>query len=159
EYLLAAAQLMFETGRWTQTVQLVQECLSLAQKLNRGDVALPVAILDIQVKLKRGEVEVETAVRRYQHLLADYLEVQDQAILFDAIGKVDPTNEAARIQAANLFASAHERFPHVVYRQRYHALTKYHLPNPDPLPRPENLPILPDLVVLFQELHKFLDRE
>ncbi|MCP4937486.1 MAG: tetratricopeptide repeat protein, partial [bacterium] len=46
EYLLAAAQLMFETGRWTQTVQLVQECLSLAQKLNRGDVALPVAILD-----------------------------------------------------------------------------------------------------------------
>jgi tetratricopeptide (TPR) repeat protein len=156
ENLLTAAQLAFATGRWAQAAQLVQECLPLAKKLNREDVALPAAVLNIQVRVKRGEMGGETAVRQYQRLLADYPQTPDQATLFDAIWQVDPTHETARIQAARLFAAAHERFPHVVYRQRYHALTGSHLPAPTPLPPPEALPLLPDLAALFQELHQFL---
>ncbi|MCP4356892.1 MAG: tetratricopeptide repeat protein, partial [Chloroflexi bacterium] len=153
EYLLPAVQLALHDNRFTAAEQFLHECLSLLEQQNRPDIHLPAAILLLETQARQQTMPVTAVIKQLRTLLSDWPEAKDQAILYDAIWKLDPRQDEARDKAAQFYAAEHTRFPHVLYRQRYQILTGIELPPPPLPPPPGALPARPDLDELNRQLN------
>jgi DNA-binding SARP family transcriptional activator len=156
ENLYTAAQLAYHKGHLTEAEKLLHECLPLAEQKSGQAIYLPATILTIQLQVRRQAMTSETGIAQLNELLADWPEAKDQALLYDAIWELDPSQTAARDKAGHLFAEAYGQFPHVLYRQRHQALTGISLSLPALPPPPDSLPSPPDLNSLYEQLNNLL---
>ncbi|HZD02691.1 MAG TPA: hypothetical protein VFA46_21615, partial [Actinomycetes bacterium] len=63
-----------------------------------------------------------------------WTEPHERAALLDALWQLDPTQEAARKAAADLYRTLYQRAPSIEYRKAYARLTGVTLPPGPPLP-------------------------
>jgi tetratricopeptide (TPR) repeat protein len=149
--LVTAARLAREAGRLDAARTHVEACLALAPPAGSEEDLLAAAVLDIELRAAPGQLETAAAVAALRALLPAHATPAAQALIHDAIGRLDPGG-AGPNEAARLYAAAHEAFPHVFYRQRHSALTGASLPAPSLPPPPADLPPPRDLAELHQAL-------
>ncbi|MFZ0545646.1 MAG: tetratricopeptide repeat protein [Candidatus Promineifilaceae bacterium] len=143
--LYTAAQIAYQQEAWQTAETHLQECLSLVKDRSDRPIYLSATILLHQTHVRQQKITAAAATEQFQSLLNDYTDPADLAALHDAIWQLDPTNQTVRQKAADYYQTAHDRFPHILYRQRHAALTGVTLPSPNitletaDLPDPLNL--------------------
>jgi hypothetical protein len=152
EYLTTAAQLAHHEHKWSLADNLLHECLSLLKQQPRPDILLPATILRLECQVQQHIIDVKTGIEKLRTLLQEWPAAKDQALLYDAIWKLQPELVKAGRQAAQLYVEEHSKFPHVLYRQRVQALSGQALNAPAVPQPPIPLAPLPDLNELNQQL-------
>ena len=110
---------------------MLQECLPLAENKSGRPIYLPVTILLLQTQVCQRKITAAAAIERLESLLPAYPDPATQAALYDAIWQLDSTRRDAHQKAAGHYQVAHEKFPHILFRQRYSALIGSTLPLPN----------------------------
>lgn len=164
ENLFTAAELAFQKEAWQTAETLLQECLPLAENKSGRAIHLPVIILLLQTQIHGQKITAAAAIQQLESLLPDYSDPADQAALYDAVWQLDPTREDAGQKAAENYQTAHQKFPHILFRQRYHALTGTTLPLPTittetPIVEPAETPAPNSLDQLYTQLIASLSKQ
>jgi hypothetical protein len=81
-----------------------------------------------------GRTGADAATERLRALTGTWVEPQERALLLDALWQLDPTQEATRRAAAELYRTLYEQAPSIRYREAYARLTGATLPPGPPLP-------------------------
>ncbi|MFL6226529.1 MAG: hypothetical protein ACJ75K_27895, partial [Actinomycetes bacterium] len=98
------------------------------------EVQVPAFLLSLRLQVELGRLDAEVATRRLRALEETWVEPQEKALLLDAIWQLDPTREATREAAADLYRTLYEHAPSIRYREAYARLTGATLPPGPPLP-------------------------
>ena len=87
-----------------------------------------------------GRASTEAAIENLQVLESTCTEPHERALVLAARWRLDPTADAVRVAAAELYRHLYEQTPSVEYRDAYALLTGVTLPPGPPLPPlPERL--------------------
>jgi predicted ATPase len=134
DWLHQLAKLRLAQDRLDEAEQLNQEALDVAERSNEHDVQVQAHLLSLRLQVARGRIDTDAAMGRLRALEGARVEPHERAALLDAMGRLDPTQEAAREGAANLYRGLYERAPKMEYREAYARLTGVMLPPGPPLP-------------------------
>jgi tetratricopeptide (TPR) repeat protein len=133
-WLHQLAELRTEQGRVEEAHGLNQEALDVADRSNEREVQVPAFLLSLRLQVELGRLDADAATRRLRALEETWIEPQEKALLLDAIWQLDPTQEATREAAADLYRMLYEHAPSIRYREAYARLTGATLPPGPPLP-------------------------
>jgi len=121
-------------GRLRQAERLNTEALEIAGRCNNREIQERACLLALRLEVALGRVAVGAAVGRLRALEASWTEPQQRAALLDTVWRLDPTHEAAREEAADLFRALYQQAPILEHRDAYERLTGLRLPPGPPLP-------------------------
>jgi tetratricopeptide (TPR) repeat protein len=133
-WLHQLARLRVEQGRIQEAYGLNQEALEVADRSNEREVQVPAFLLSLRLQVELGRLDADAATRRLRALEETWAEPQEKALLLDAIWQLDPTRDATREAAADLYRTLYEHAPSIRYRGAYARLTGVTLPPGPPLP-------------------------
>jgi class 3 adenylate cyclase/tetratricopeptide (TPR) repeat protein len=133
-WLHQLAKLRLEQGRVEEAQRLNQEALEVANRSNEREVQVPALLLSVRLQVALGRLGTDAAVRQLRALEHSWVEPQERAPLLDALWQLDPTQEATREAAADLYRTLYEQAPSIRYREAYAGLTGATLPPGMPLP-------------------------
>jgi class 3 adenylate cyclase/tetratricopeptide (TPR) repeat protein len=133
-WLHQLAKLRTEQGRVEEAYGLNREALDVADRSNEREVQGPAFLLSLRLQVELGRLDADAATRRLRALEESWVEPQEKALLLDAIWQLDPTLEATREAAADLYRTLYEHAPSIRYREAYARLTGATLPPGPPLP-------------------------
>src|SRR4029453_8340829 len=133
-WLHQLAKLRTEQGRVEEAHGLNREALDVADRGNEREVQVPSFLLSLRLQVELGRLDADAATRRLRALEETWVEPQEKALLLDAIWQLDPTQEAMREAAADLYRTLYEHAPSISYREAYARLTGATLPPGPPLP-------------------------
>jgi class 3 adenylate cyclase/tetratricopeptide (TPR) repeat protein len=133
-WLHQLAKLRVEQGRIQEAYGLNQEALEVADRSNEREVQVPAFLLSLRLQVELGRLDADAATRRLRALEETWAEPQEKALLLDAIWQLDPTRDATREAAADLYRTLYEHAPSIRYRGAYARLTGVTLPPGPPLP-------------------------
>jgi predicted ATPase/class 3 adenylate cyclase len=134
------AQLHARGGRLDEAERLNEQALEIANRQGERDVQVRAFLLSVRLQVALGHIDAGTAIERLRRQEGVWAEPSERAALLDAVWRLDPTQEAARMAAADLYRTLCDRAPSVEYRQAYERLTG------EPLPPGRPLPALPEAV-------------
>jgi tetratricopeptide (TPR) repeat protein len=135
--LFQLARLHASQGRFEEALQLNQEALAIASSQGERDDELRSRVLSLRLGVALGRSEPHEALQELRHLRDQWEGPQEQALILMAVWELDPSQEAARDQAAALYATLYEQAERAEYREAYQRLTG------EPLPVAPALPPLP----------------
>jgi class 3 adenylate cyclase/tetratricopeptide (TPR) repeat protein len=150
------AQLYAAQGRLEAAELLNEEALKVAVRNNEGAVRMPARLLSVRLSAALGRIQPGVAIERLRALQGEEAEPHERAALLEEIWRLDPTDEAARQGAADLYQSLHADAPIVAYREAYARLTGVELPPGPPLPPPP--PVVEQEVVDVEALLREIDQ-
>jgi tetratricopeptide (TPR) repeat protein len=130
------AKLHAALGRLEAAELLNDEALEVAVRNNEGAVRMPARLLSVRLSAALGRIQPGMAIERLRALQGEEAEPHERAALLEEIWRLDPTDEAARQGAAELYQSLYGDAPIVAYRAAYARLTGVELPPGAPLPSP-----------------------
>jgi predicted ATPase/class 3 adenylate cyclase len=133
-WLYQLAKLRLAQGRLGEAERLNQEALEVANERNEREIEVQARLLSLHLQVTLGRIDADAAIRRLGVLEDTWTEPHERAPLLDALWQLDPTQEAARKAAADLYRTLYERAPSVEYREAYARLTGTVLPPGPPLP-------------------------
>jgi class 3 adenylate cyclase/tetratricopeptide (TPR) repeat protein len=133
-WLHQLARLRLAQGRVDEAHQLNREALEIADRSNEREVQVPAFLLSVRLEVALGRTSADAATKRLRALEASWIEPQERALLLDALWQLDPTQEATRRAAAELYRTLYEQAPSIRYREAYARLTGATLPPGPPLP-------------------------
>ena len=163
ENLFTAAELAFQKEDWQTAETLLLECLPLAHNKSGRPIHLPVTILLLQTHIHQQKTTTTAAIQQLESLLPTYPDPAHQAALQDAIWQLNPARQDARQKAAEQYQTAHQKFPHILFRQRHTALTGAALTPPNitmetPVVEPAETPPPHNLDQLYTQLMALLSK-
>jgi tetratricopeptide (TPR) repeat protein len=163
ENLFTAAELAFQKEDWQTAETLLLECLPLAHNKSGRPIHLPVTILLLQTQVRQQKITAPAAIDQLESLLPTYPDPAHQAALQDAIWQLNPARQDARQKAAEQYQTAHQKFPHILFRQRHTALTGAALTPPNitmetPVVEPAETPPPHNLDQLYTQLVALLSK-
>jgi len=135
------ARLHARRGQLRRAERLNREALQIARRCNNRDIQLRARLLAGRLEVELGRAHPRAAVRQLLALEASWTEPHQRAALLETVWRLDPTQEAARAEAADLHRGLYERAPILEHRDAYERLTGLRLTSPGP-----PLPPLPDTV-------------
>ncbi len=134
DWLHQQAKLRAARGRLDEAEELNQEALEIADERNEREVRVRACLLSLRLQVARGRMDAGAAVAKLRALEDASAEPHERAGLLDTLWHLDPTQEAAREAAAELYRALYERAPSVENREAYARLTGVTLPPGPPLP-------------------------
>jgi class 3 adenylate cyclase/tetratricopeptide (TPR) repeat protein len=140
DWLHQQACLRLAQDRLAEAEQLNQEALAIAATGNEQEVQTRARLLALRLQVALGRLDAQTATGRLQDPGKDGTELPSRAAFLETLWRLDPTQEATRQAAADLYHQLYLRSPSIKYRQAYAELTGATLPPGPPLPQ------LPDTV-------------
>jgi class 3 adenylate cyclase/tetratricopeptide (TPR) repeat protein len=133
-WLHRLAKLHVEQGRFEEAERLNQEALEIADAHGERDIQVRASVLSQRLRVTLGRVSTDEAIKTLRVLEGIWTESHEQALLLDARWHLDPTVQAVRIVAADLYRVLYERTPSIEYGAAYERLTGATLPPGPPLP-------------------------
>jgi class 3 adenylate cyclase/tetratricopeptide (TPR) repeat protein len=133
-WLHQLAKLCLAQGRVDEAHRLNREALDIADRRKEREVQVPAFLLLVRLEVALGRTGADAATKRLRALEASWVEPQERALLLDALWQLDPTQEATRRAAAELYRTLYEQAPSIRYREAYARLTGATLPPGPPLP-------------------------
>jgi class 3 adenylate cyclase/tetratricopeptide (TPR) repeat protein len=133
-WLHQLAKLHAGCGRLHEADRLNQEALEIAKERHEHEVQVPAFLLSLRLQVEIGRIDTDSAIGWLQALEDTWVEPHERAALLDTLWQLDPTQEAARKAASDLYRTLYERAPSVEYREAYARLTGVMLPPGPPLP-------------------------
>jgi hypothetical protein len=97
-------------------------------------VQVRAAVLAQHMGVMLGRVRADDAIKALRTLEDTWTEPHERALLLAARWRYDPTDDAVRTAAAELYRDLYERTPNVEYRTTYALLTGTQLPAGPALP-------------------------
>lgn len=134
DWLHQLAKVHARQGRLDEAEQLNQEALEVANERNEREIQVRACLLSLRLQVEIGRIDTDAAIGRLQALEDTWVEPHERAALLDTLWQLDPTQEAARKAAADLYRTLYERAPSIEYREAYARLTGVTLPPGPPLP-------------------------
>jgi class 3 adenylate cyclase/tetratricopeptide (TPR) repeat protein len=128
------ADLCARRGQYAAARDYNAEALAVAAEVERRDIQLQAAALDIYLQHVAGERDTLDAAAALAALAAEWQAPEEQAALHYAAWQIDPADEAARNTALAAYAALAAENPNSEYRRRHAALGGAELPPPPPLP-------------------------
>jgi len=128
------ARLHAGRGRLRRAERLNQEALEIAGRCKNREIQVRACLLALRLEVALGRSAPAAAVRRAWALQASWTEPHQRAALLDTVWRLDPTQEAARAEAADLYRALYDRAPILEHRDAYERLTGLRLPPGLPLP-------------------------
>jgi tetratricopeptide (TPR) repeat protein len=151
-YLPQHAKLLADQGRLEEAERLTGEILEPAADTD-SPRRLRAELLSLRLRVALGRLPAADAIQRLAAMAAAAEDAGDQAAISETIWRVDPSQEAARADAAARYRTLYEHAPTVEYRDAYAGLTGVELPPGEPLPSPsesvEDAPVDLDLAELL----------
>ena len=133
------AELRARQGDYSAAQTHAHEALRIASETESDDIHLKAQILAIDLRVKLGQTEADSAAAEYETLLAEHSDESERAAILFALWRLtDHAN--ARRQAAELYRQLYSRTPNVEYRDRLAELTG------EPPPALPSLPPLPSIM-------------
>jgi tetratricopeptide (TPR) repeat protein len=133
-WLHQLATLHVDQGRVDDAERLNREALDIADAQEERDIQIRAGVLAQYLQVLLGLISTEVATETTQGLTGICAEPHERALVLAAQWRLDPTADAARVAAADLYADLYERTPNVEYRDAYAFLTGASLPPGPPLP-------------------------
>jgi tetratricopeptide (TPR) repeat protein len=130
------ARLQAEQHRLEAAALLNDEALEITGRSNEGDVRVPARLLSVRLSVALGRIDARAAIGRLRALQDELAEPHERAALLEEIWRLDPQQEAARLEAAQTYRALYDGAPIVAYRDAYARLTGDLLPPGPPLPPP-----------------------
>ena len=128
------AKLRLGQGRLAEAEQLNHEALEVADRSGERDIQVRACLLEVHLQVTGGRIDTAAAMDRLRGLEGSWVEPQERSRLLEAIWQLDPAQEAARRDAAELYRALYEQAPSIEYREAYARLTGATLPPGPPLP-------------------------
>jgi class 3 adenylate cyclase/tetratricopeptide (TPR) repeat protein len=123
-----------EQGSFEEAERLNREALDIADAHDERDIKVRAAVLAQHLQVALGTVGQEEAIEAIRRLEDTCTEQHERALVLAARWRVDPTADAVRIAAADLYEDLYERTHSVEYRDAYALMTGTALPPGPPLP-------------------------
>ena len=133
-WLHQLAKLRLAQGRVEEAHRLNQEALEVADRSSEREVQVPAYLLSIRLQVELGQLDADAATERLLALKETWVDPQERAPLLDELCRLDPTREAMRATAADLYRTLYKRAPTISYREAHARLTGTPLPPGPPLP-------------------------
>lgn len=130
EWLLVEAQRLHRLMQFYDALTTCLEGLDRAQQIQRRNAVFQAQIMKIELRTQLRQVEPQTAIQQLRQLLNQWTQPEEQAVIYDTIWAIDPTQAPARAQAAALYRDLYTRTPDMKYARRFTALTGDTLPPP-----------------------------
>jgi tetratricopeptide (TPR) repeat protein len=134
DWLHQLAKLRLAQGRLDEADRLNQEALEVANERNEREIEVQARLLSLRLQVTLGRINVDAAIAQLRALENTWSEPHERAALLDALWQLDPTQEAARKAAADLYRGLYEQAPSIECREAYARLTGTMLPPGPPLP-------------------------
>jgi predicted ATPase/class 3 adenylate cyclase len=134
EWLHQLARLHLAAGRLDAAERMNTEALAIADEHHERDTQVSAYLLAMRLEVAAGRINARTATNRLREAGGDWTEAREVAALLDTARQLDPTDEDARIAAAEIYRTLYERAPTVEYRHAYQRLTGVRLPTGPALP-------------------------
>jgi hypothetical protein len=151
-YLPQHAKLLADQGRLEEAERLNREILEPNADTD-SPMRLRAELLSLRLRVALGRLPAADAVQRLAAMAAAAADAAEQAAISETIWRIDPEQEAARLDAAAKYRDLYEHAPTVEYRAAYAGLTGVELPPGEPLPSPlepaEDAPVDLDLDALL----------
>ncbi len=133
-WLHRLATLQVDQGGFEEAERLNQEALEIAEAHGERDFRIRAAVLEQRLRAVVGRARPDESIAHLRELEGVCTEPHERGLVLAAIWRLDPTAEAARSAAADLYRDLYERTPAVEYRAAYEFLTGVALPARPPLP-------------------------
>lgn len=133
-YLYRTAELLAWQHRYAEALPLAGEARDVADSAGQQDIVLDAQLLALRVRHSSGTLSTVDAVAELKSWFGDWPADEQQADLHYTTWQIDPGQQTARAQAAELYRTLFSRTPNAQYARRYHALTGDTLPDPPALP-------------------------
>jgi predicted ATPase/class 3 adenylate cyclase len=133
-WLHQLAKLRLAQGRLDEAERLNQEALEVANERSEREIQVRAQLLSLRLQVTLRRIDADAAIRRLRALEDAWSEPHERAPLLDALWQLDPTQDAVRKAAADLYRRLYERAPSIEYREAYARLTGTTLPPGPPLP-------------------------
>jgi class 3 adenylate cyclase/tetratricopeptide (TPR) repeat protein len=134
EWLHRLARVQMAAGRLAIAEELNAEALAIADEHHERDTQASAYLLALRLQVATGRIDARTAADRLRKVGDEWTEPHEVAALLDTVRHLDPTDEAARTAAADIYRTLYERAPTLEYRHAYRRLTGLRLPSGQPLP-------------------------
>ena len=154
DYLYTCAELYLLQGQVAAAGVANDEALQIAHQLDHREVQFAGWLLDVRLRAAAGQLDLPAAVAEIERHSGEWTDEAEQAAIRYEIWRLDPRQELACQEAADMYAALFARTPNIEYRQRYQELTAERLPAPPALPPlPELVPLTPvDLAPLLKQV-------
>jgi predicted ATPase/class 3 adenylate cyclase len=134
DWLNQLAKVHAGQGRLDEAERLNQEALEIANERKEREIQVRACLLSLRLQVEIGRIDTDAAIGRLRALEDAWVEPHERAVLLDTLWQLDPTQEASRKAAADLYRTLYERAPSIEYREAYARLTGVTLPPGPPLP-------------------------
>lgn len=143
-YLLTHAQLYALQENYAAAYPLNAEALHIAEQMSFDDILFKAQILAFELEILLDKTSCTETCSSIAALLTPELDERQRALIHYTLARLDPDQEAHRIQAADLYRALYVASPEVEFKRRYEELTG------ETLPDPPALPPLPEIVTRQQ---------
>ena len=159
-YLCAAegglAETLFKLGRFDEALAMAKSALARATATRREDVEVMCAAIAVEARFAL-DGDRAAALTALQPIEARWTEPPNRAQLLALRHRIEPTDVAARVEAARLAKMVYEEGFSAEFRTLHHGLTGERLPPPPQLPDgPVPVRTLDSLPAIFAAIHTFI---
>jgi tetratricopeptide (TPR) repeat protein len=133
-WLHQLATLQVEQGEFEEAERLNREALAIAETHEERDVQVRATVLAQHLQVTLGRIDKEEAIEAIRVLEGDCTEPHERALVLAGRWRLDPTDDAVRIAAADLYEELYDGTPSIEYRNAHALLTGAHLAPGRPLP-------------------------
>jgi predicted ATPase/class 3 adenylate cyclase len=133
-WLHQLAMVFVAEGRLEKAERLNQEALEIADAHDERAVQVRASVLSQRLGVGLGRISTDQAIENLRGLEDSWTQPHERALLLEARWRLDPTEETARVAAAELYRGLYERTPSVGYRDAHALLTGTDLPPAPALP-------------------------
>ena len=145
EFLLSRAVLLAQTGRYMEAHAANDEARRVAEQVGRDEILFQCDTLTPVLRLALGEIDAQAASEALRAMLDTWSDPRQQADLHYQIWKIDPSRQASRDRAAELYTQLHEQTALLRYRTRCQELNGALLEAPALPALPSTIPPSGDL--------------
>lgn len=131
---------LFERGDIARAHAANREALTIAREIERKEIAFDAQVLDVELRVRLGELSVHDAAAELKTLLDNAANDKEQAAILYTMWRIDSSDSKSAEQAAALYRDLYPTSPDILYRERYHELTG------ETLPLATTAPDLPDFI-------------
>jgi tetratricopeptide (TPR) repeat protein len=134
DWLHELAKLLVRQSRLDEADRISREALEVAEEHGDHDVVVRASLLSLRLQVTLGRLERSAALRQLETWAGNWTADYELAAVLDTVWSIDRAQENARVRAAELYRSLHERAPTREHREAVERLTGTAPPPARPLP-------------------------
>jgi len=137
DVLLRRAEAAFDDGDATGALPLARQAETAAWRLSERGPTLRPHLLRLRIEVALGRTGAAQASREIAHMLPEWPDPPERALLLDTLARIDPAAQAPAREAAALYRDLYGAAPSLQFATAYRRLTGggTDLPPATPLPR------------------------